>query len=361
MAKQTEIPGSMGPPPIPSYRPQSSRSVASPGYPRRWDNNGRSSPRNAYSPYRERRGSNASSTGSQYSRPYFSPRESPRPSPRPSHRFTPYNKSGVEKNDSWRYQPPRVKDKTNSQSSLTAIADGDISEESLQTELDRYKDQSRDLTRREWVPPLTPRGSVKRISAQDFNREKVIALKRWSQVQIFMYGMSTSTLRDTDVRQPQSAYAPGVIFSAPTHTSDPSEEMQVKCDDPHLTATPFGTVYSKFRKMVVVRCFAQHCLYVPIYTFNGKGLDGKDSQSEYVSIRDKTERNPAPDEGPHKGLRAVRDTHYAGTFIKGRSVIKMTEVCYHRYEAPATIEGRLEDNGDNSRLRFSAMAKRLEN
>ncbi|OTA61521.1 hypothetical protein K449DRAFT_395585 [Hypoxylon sp. EC38] len=217
----------------------------------------------------------------------------------------------------------------------------------LKDELDRYERQSQFLTRREWVPPLTPRGRVRRMDPKQFNNEQIRALKRWNGVQGFMYGLNSSTLRETDTKQPPEAYDVGVIFSAPYHTPANTESMHITNDDPNLTATPFGTVNSKFRKMVVIRIFGEHIQCLPIYTHNGRGLEGKEFPREYVSIRNLDDSRPAPDEGPHLGLRASRDSQYRGTFITGRSVIKLTEIYSHRYESQATIEGKLDIYSDS--------------
>ncbi|KAI2627085.1 hypothetical protein GGS26DRAFT_592702 [Hypomontagnella submonticulosa] len=228
----------------------------------------------------------------------------------------------------------------------------------LREELDRYETESKLLTSQEWLAPPSPRSQTRRMNAKEYNIERVKMLKRWAQVEGLMYGLHSSSLRDSDAQQPRELYAPGVIFSAPVHTSTSSEEMYVPYDDPNLTATPFGTVLSKFRKMVILKVYGEHVQCLPIYTHNGRGLDGKEFPREYVSIRDVADEHPAPDEGPHKGIRALRNDEFNGTFIKGRSVVKLTEIFSHRFEAPATIEGRLDLDSD-SRRRLFDLVKRL--
>ncbi|KAL7622181.1 hypothetical protein AAE478_007684 [Parahypoxylon ruwenzoriense] len=224
--------------------------------------------------------------------------------------------------------------------------------ESLQDELDRYEEMVESMRDREWVAPPRPRSRAKRIDGKQFSRERAQALKRWSHAQAFMYGQTTSSLRETDKKHPVSVYVPGLIFSAPQHTASSSDEMYVLADDPNLTATPFGTVHSKYRKMIVLRIYGEHCTCVPIYSHNGRGLEGKEFPKEFVSIRDINDPSPAPEEGPHTGLLAVRDEGFSNaTFIGGRSVVKLTETYSHRYDAPATIEGRL-DRASLSRQRL---------
>ncbi|KAI1490297.1 hypothetical protein F5X96DRAFT_679183 [Biscogniauxia mediterranea] len=209
-------------------------------------------------------------------------------------------------------------------------------------ELDYYDSEIESLRSDEWASPPTPRARAQRIDGKQFHRKAAQDVKRWSMVQGFMYGMATSTLRDTDQVHPREAYAPGVIFSAPFHTASSQDEMWVSVEDPNLTATPFGTICSKYRKMVVLKTFGEHCSCAPIYTHNGLGLQGKQFPDEFVSIRDVADPRPEPAEGRHGRLLAEKYSTYTGTGIKGKSVVKLTETHSHRYDAPATIEGILE-------------------
>jgi len=114
--------------------------------------------------------------------------------------------------------------------------------------------------------------------------------------------------------------------------------------DPHNTATPYGVVHSKYRKMIVIKVFAEHCVCVPVYSHCGRGLEGKDPvlSDEYVSIRDVADPNPEPSECAHLPLLAVADKEFRGKIITGKSNVKLSEFCSHRYNVPATIEGMLD-------------------
>ncbi|KAI1387693.1 uncharacterized protein F4822DRAFT_444292 [Hypoxylon trugodes] len=227
-----------------------------------------------------------------------------------------------------------------------------ISSEEFKYELERYENHKELLTKGEWVTPPKPRDQIRRISTKEFNQERIRGVRRWSHVQSFMYGLSASTLRETDSKQPPYFYQVGVIFSAPVHSATSSEEPYILYDDPNLTATPYGTICSKFRKMIVIKLFSEHIQCLPIYSYNGLGLEGKEKfAQEHVSIRDIDDRYPEPKEGPHEELHAYRDKEYKETFIKGKSVVKLTEIYCHRFDAPATIEGRLDGyNGSKRRL-----------
>ncbi|KAI1406142.1 hypothetical protein F4819DRAFT_481956 [Hypoxylon fuscum] len=208
----------------------------------------------------------------------------------------------------WRKETPWFKDRRSSLSSSSTFDQPTFSPSTLtdtfQEELDRYDSESRLLREGEWLNPSKSRSRARRIDAKQFNSERVKALKRWSLAEAIMYGQNSASLRDTDIKQPAQAYVPGVIFSAPFHTANSSDELYVPYDDPNLTATPFGTVNSKYRKMVVLKVFGEHCTCAPIYTHNGRGLEGKEFPKEFVSIRDVNDPHPQLDEGPHRGIRA---------------------------------------------------------
>ncbi|KAI1182885.1 hypothetical protein F5B17DRAFT_449155 [Nemania serpens] len=222
----------------------------------------------------------------------------------------------------------------------SSIAFSDLGS-TFQAELDDYNDQIKSLQDNEWPSVPTPRGSVLRVGDSEFYKQKARDLKQWSLVEGMLYGGQSATLRDSDRVHPQARYRVGVIFSAPFHTASSSDERWVSVSDPHQTATPFGVVHSKFRKMVVIKTFGDHCICLPIYSFNGRGLEGKDFADEYVSIRDVWDRSPERPEGSNLFLLAIGDPNHPGKVVSGKSSIKLTEFCSHRYDAPATIEGEL--------------------
>ena len=218
----------------------------------------------------------------------------------------------------------------------------------FQEELDYYDDQIKTLQPGEWPAPPNARGRAFRVDEKELGVEKAKALKSWGFAQGMMYDGNSASLRDTDRVHPPSSYAPGVIFSAPHHTA--GEDAQwVSVSDANNTATPFGIVHSKYRKMVVLKVFGEHCTCVPVYSHNGKGLEGKVNVAEYVSIRDAGDRNPELTEGVHACLLAVGNEDFRGRIVKGKSCVKLTELYSHRYSAPATIEGKLEEGKRDSK------------
>ncbi|KAI0416320.1 hypothetical protein F5X98DRAFT_185855 [Xylaria grammica] len=219
----------------------------------------------------------------------------------------------------------------------------------FQEELDNYDEEIKTLQQGQWPSLPSPRAPVLRIGS-DFAVQKARALKSWGFAQGLMYGGNSAALRDTDRVHLTARYEVGVIFSAPHHTASTEDTRWVSVTDPYKTATPFGVVHSKYRKMIVIRTFGEHCLCVPIYTHNGRGLEGKAFVTEYVSIRDARDRHPEPAEGLHIRLLAVGHADFRGKIVAGKSSVKLTEFCSHRYDAPATIEGKIEDEASKRRL-----------
>ncbi|KAI1111320.1 hypothetical protein F5Y14DRAFT_443399 [Nemania sp. NC0429] len=220
----------------------------------------------------------------------------------------------------------------------------------FQAELDSYDDKIKSLQPGEWPSVPNPRAPILRVGNTEFHKQRARDLKKWALVEAMLYGGHSATLRDADRIQEKSKYRVGVIFSAPHHTAGSGDERWVSVSDPYQTATPYGVVHSKYRKMVVIKAFGEHCICLPIYSHNGRGLEGKqDIAEEYVDIRDVFDRRPQAPEGVYAPLLAVGGPDVRGCVVTGKSCVKLTEICSHRYDAPATIEGELDD--DLSKLR----------
>ncbi|KAI8944676.1 hypothetical protein F4801DRAFT_599437 [Xylaria longipes] len=224
-------------------------------------------------------------------------------------------------------------------------------------ELDIYDDQIKSLQDHEWPAPPDSRGPALRVEGSEFSQKKASEIKRWSLVEGMLYGGQSVALRKSDRVHPAASYDIGVIFSAPHHTPGSTDERWVSVGDPYNTATPFGIVHSKYRKMVVVKVFGEHCTCVPIYSHNGQGFEGKTHITEHVSIRDARDKHPEPPEGIHLRLLAVRNCDFHGKIVRGKSSVKLSELCSHRYSVPATIEGKLEAKDSDSTKRLLDLVK----
>ncbi|KAI0466564.1 hypothetical protein F4859DRAFT_519019 [Xylaria cf. heliscus] len=226
----------------------------------------------------------------------------------------------------------------------------------FQDELDSYDDQIKSLREGEWPTPPNPRGLALRVGGE-FSQKTASDLKSWFFVEGMLYGGQSAALRKSDRVHPAPSYEIGAIFSVSYHTPSSRDERWVSVNDPYNTATPFGIVYSKYRKMIVVKVFGEHCVCLPIYSHNGQGFEGKTHSTEQVSIRDVHDKYPEPPEGIHLRLLAVRNRDFRGKIVCGKSSVKLSEFCSHRYDVPATMEGKLEDKESHSRRRLLDLVK----
>lgn len=214
----------------------------------------------------------------------------------------------------------------------------------LQDELDSYDDKIKSLQAGQWPTTPEPRSKAIRVKGSQFCEQRAAEMKQWSFAEGVLYGKQSVTLRDSDSIHSHERYRHGIIFSAPMHNASTSDQRWVSTNDPYQTATPFGIVHSKYRKMLVIKRFGEHCLCLPIYSHHNQGHSGKEFANEYVSIRDRHDPRPEPPEGIYGSLFAEAAPGFGRLVVVGKSSIKLTEVTSHRYDVPATIEGRLPTN-----------------
>ncbi|KAH6982065.1 hypothetical protein BKA56DRAFT_585159 [Ilyonectria sp. MPI-CAGE-AT-0026] len=106
----------------------------------------------------------------------------------------------------------------------------------------------------------------------------------------------------------------------------------------------FGAVHSKYRKMIILETWGEHCICLPLYSYRGKGLAGRRVfAAEYVSVRDDDLPYWDPKESSAEPLTAIRDKNWPiwSTFITGRTVVKLTEKIVHNYTDKCSVEGRI--------------------
>ena len=104
-------------------------------------------------------------------------------------------------------------------------------------------------------------------------------------------------------------FFPGMVISSPSHDPEIINGKALK-DDWHTTETPFGAVYSKARKLIVVEVFENHCLTVPIFSHNKSGLQRQGSKDHFVAVRDNSVQATALSESIHPDLMFLRNPVY---------------------------------------------------
>ncbi|KAI4158045.1 MAG: hypothetical protein LQ342_007808 [Letrouitia transgressa] len=91
----------------------------------------------------------------------------------------------------------------------------------------------------------------------------------------------------------------GMIIRAPLHeqdfkggraTSVAGSEATVA--EKYTTESKFGTIFTKYRKMIVVAMHQDNYVAIPLYTHNGQGLHNKARPDEFVSVKDHRNKDP---------------------------------------------------------------------
>ncbi|KPM42856.1 hypothetical protein AK830_g3670 [Neonectria ditissima] len=162
-------------------------------------------------------------------------------------------------------------------------------------------------------------------------------------------------MRESDFRSNSKDLKIGTIISTPHHTQ--GREDFVDPNNPNQAWSPFGPVHSKYRKMVVVEGWGEHYNCLPIYTYNGRGLDSygvdylhrEDIFDEYIGIQegeeDEPQTNTEPqDEYRYRSLTAYRHQRWKEprNFISDAALIKLTEQHNHNAGDRCSIEGRIK-------------------
>ena len=138
---------------------------------------------------------------------------------------------------------------------------------------------------------------------------------------------------------------PGVIIRAPVHQQDyrgASRETEVTgIPDQHITKSRYGDIYSKIRKMIVVACYEDHFVAVPLYTHNGNGLRYKKRPDEFISVRD--HRNTGQSQPLSKnGTLTTKELSSSVQFYDNATTAHITYPVSRNYNLDSTPEGYLE-------------------
>ncbi|KAJ4326159.1 hypothetical protein N0V84_003209 [Fusarium piperis] len=149
-------------------------------------------------------------------------------------------------------------------------------------------------------------------------------------------------MRPTDRVLEESELRFGTIISTAIHGQ--AREDTVSIDEFNKSLSGFGIVYSKYRKLIVVEEWTQHVVCIPLYSYNGRGLSGREGLAcEYFDVRDMDDPNPEAGD-TFLTLMAIRDREWPreNTFIEGRTVAKLTEkITFYRTDK-CSVEGRID-------------------
>ncbi|KAL8940759.1 MAG: hypothetical protein Q9216_002639 [Gyalolechia sp. 2 TL-2023] len=141
----------------------------------------------------------------------------------------------------------------------------------------------------------------------------------------------------------KSEYRPGMIIRGLLHEQDyvaTSSKSSLTMIDKHRTDSRLGPIYTKWRKMIVLKLFEDHYTAIPLFTHNGKGLVNKSAPEEFVSIKDHRSTDDTPRLSVHKPLRTANINNGIELFSV-KSTAHITYALPRKYDIPIVKEGDL--------------------
>ncbi|KAL8766087.1 MAG: hypothetical protein Q9209_007053 [Squamulea sp. 1 TL-2023] len=157
-------------------------------------------------------------------------------------------------------------------------------------------------------------------------------------------------------------YYPGMIIRALVHEQDfeasSSKSNITVSQDKYRTASDYGTIYTKCRKMIVLAKYEDHYTAIPVFTHNGNGLQHKVKPDEYVSIKDNRTNDECPAQSKHGHLETENMCNGTEIFHV-KSTAHITYALARRYDIPVIKEGQLTGRSLNRLIElFNAYAPR---
>ena len=143
----------------------------------------------------------------------------------------------------------------------------------------------------------------------------------------------------------KEAFRPGTIIRAVLHEPDlqgAAGASNVTKADKFRTDSVHGPIFTKTRKMIVLATFKDNYIAVPLYTHNGRGLEGKPNPEEFVSVQDHRLPGLFTPLSHHKPLV----TKHLNAGIKPfhvKSVVYITYPVSRKYTLPVVQEGFLHE------------------
>ncbi|KAI4233214.1 MAG: hypothetical protein L6R40_007137 [Gallowayella cf. fulva] len=158
------------------------------------------------------------------------------------------------------------------------------------------------------------------------------------------------------VRIPTEDYKLGMIIRAPLHEQDSANarrpgggggcssvatnSSEATLAEHYKTESKFGTIFTKYRKMIVVALHQDHYVSIPLYTHNGRGLVNKRQPDEFVSVKD---HRLGEDFVPlSRWEPLITESIREGIDVFDRkSTAHLAYPVSRRYQLPVVYEGRL--------------------
>ncbi len=145
----------------------------------------------------------------------------------------------------------------------------------------------------------------------------------------------------------KEVFKPGMIiraahyeqhFTARTGASVGASDVTI--GENYRTDSKFGTIYTKYRHMIVVALYHEHYVAVPLYTHNGKGLEQKLKADEFVSVRDHRAAGSFTKLSVHPPI-VTEQLNAAVDNFHPKSTAHFTYPVSRNYGLPVIVEGQV--------------------
>ncbi|KAL8799183.1 MAG: hypothetical protein Q9182_006083 [Xanthomendoza sp. 2 TL-2023] len=161
------------------------------------------------------------------------------------------------------------------------------------------------------------------------------------------------------VQIPTAEYKLGMIIRAPLHEQDTpnarrpgggtssiaTNASEATLAEHYKTESKFGTIFTKYRKMIVVALHQDHYVAIPLYTHNGKGLVNKRQPDEFVSVKDHRYGNEDGFVPLSRWDPLVTESVKDGIDLFDRkSTAHLAYPVSRRYQLPVVLEGCLRSS-----------------
>jgi len=155
--------------------------------------------------------------------------------------------------------------------------------------------------------------------------------------------MTVHLLRKDERVYTRDHYLVGTVFSTAHHVQD--QELGPLPPDRLRTESNAGRIISKYRKFIVVANYWYHCVAIPIFTHEGKGLSSKPPKlvDEFVSVRDNNQPNIPRGDTKH-GILLTRSKGFERGFaaMSSLSNAQLSHPFSHSYSKPCVMHSRLD-------------------
>ncbi|PVH75152.1 hypothetical protein DL98DRAFT_593423 [Cadophora sp. DSE1049] len=123
-------------------------------------------------------------------------------------------------------------------------------------------------------------------------------------------GVNSVPFRTYGRKQQASVFEPGVIIAVPYHTIDFLQPPDRPTRDESLSR--LGWVHTKERRVVVIDCYNDHCVGIPMATHSHTGLmNQRKSKGEWIGVRDVADPDIKTSDSAHGNIVATRESRFA--------------------------------------------------